>query len=107
MRHAEDFHGGALRNPGGFLATFRLLFCCSQAGSGVLLRPEIPLVIEPFFSNSALVMVAVRRSARCRAVLRGRIMRRLQVAGARWIGRSSSGLGRNQFGWIKPRLTLR
>ena len=25
MRHAEDFHGGALRNPGGFPAAFLLL----------------------------------------------------------------------------------
>jgi hypothetical protein len=75
--------------------------------SGVLLRPEIPLVIEPFFPDATLVMVTVRRYARGRAVLRGRVMRRMQVAGTHRIGRDSSGLGWRHFGWIGPRLTLR
>ena len=75
--------------------------------SRVLLRPEIALVIEPFFPDATLVMVTIGRYARRRSILRGRVMRRMQGAGTGRIGRDRSGLGRNQFGWIRPRLTLR
>ncbi|SAL39444.1 hypothetical protein AWB69_03910 [Caballeronia udeis] len=79
---------------------------CFRAGSGVLLGPEIPLVVDSFLSDATLVMVAVRRHARRRAVLPGWIMGRRQGA---WIGRIgwSSNVGRDHFGWIGPRLTLR
>jgi hypothetical protein len=40
---------------------------------GVLLGPEIALVIDPFFSNAALVVIAIGRSVRRGAVLGGGI----------------------------------
>lgn len=66
---AENFHAGAQHNATACCLVFGRFSVAYGPDSGVLFRPEIPLVIEPFFPNSTLVMVAVRRSVRRRAVL--------------------------------------
>ena len=93
---AENCDGARVVHSGGF-----------KPDSRVLLRPEIALVIEPFFPDAPLVMVTIGRYARRRSILRGRVMRRMQGAGTGRIGRDSGGLRWGHFGWIGPRLTLR
>ena len=55
-----------------------------QTGSGILFRAEIALVLQPFLSHAALVVLAVWWRIGRDAVLRGRVRRLRRTALAVW-----------------------
>jgi hypothetical protein len=77
-KHREEFFS-ALYDETGALLTGR------RIGSSVLLRAEIALVLQPFLTHAALVVLAVWRRIGRDAVLRCRVwrFRRTVRAGAR------------------------
>jgi hypothetical protein len=77
-RHEEFF--SALRDETGTLLTGR------RTDSGVLLRTEIALVLQPFLTHAALVVLAVWRRIGRDAVLRSRVRRLLWGVLAAWPG---------------------
>ena len=88
-KHREEFFS-ALYDETGAVLTGR------PTGSSVLLRAEIALVLQPFRTHAALVVLAVWRRIGGDAVLRCRVwrFRRSAVAGA-WPGIAASSGARN------------